>query len=73
MLIVLVSTISSSVIFAEKMLVAFANAKATNIFFSKHISIYAIFNDQSFNDTLTNDIVSFEQLGPDKEYYHSSR
>ena len=31
---------------------------------SKNISIYAIFNDQSFNDTLTNDIVSFEQLGP---------
>ena len=26
--------------------------------------MYAIFNDQSFNDTLTNDIVSFEQLGP---------
>ena len=24
----------------------------------------SIFNDQSFNDTLTNDIVSFEQLGP---------
>ena len=23
------------------------------------------FNDQSFNDTLTNDILSFEQLGPD--------
>ena len=34
-------------------------------FFSKHISIYAIFNDQSFNDTLTEDIVSFEELGPD--------
>ena len=33
-------------------------------FFSKNISIYAIFNDQSFNDTITNDIVSFEQLGP---------
>ena len=30
-------------------------------FFSKDISMYAIFNDQSFNDTLTNDIVSFEQ------------
>ena len=28
------------------------------------MSIYAIFSDQSFNDTLTNDIVSFEQLGP---------
>ena len=34
------------------------------IFFSKNISVYAIINDQSFNDTLTNDIVSFEQLGP---------
>ena len=34
-------------------------------FFSKNISVYAIFNDQSFNDTLINDIVSFEQLGPD--------
>ena len=42
-------------------------------FFSKIISVYAIFNDicdlmifndQSFNDTLTNDIVSFEQLSP---------
>ena len=33
-------------------------------FSSKNIRIYAIFNDQSFNDTLTNDIVGFEQLGP---------
>ena len=33
-------------------------------FFSKIISVYAIFNDQSFNDTLTNNIVSFVQLGP---------
>ena len=33
-------------------------------FFSKIISIYAIFDAQNFNDTLTNDIVSFEQLGP---------
>ena len=33
-------------------------------FFGKNISVYAIFHDQSFNDTLTNDIVSFEQLGP---------
>ena len=42
-----------------------AFAKATHIFFSKSNSVYAIFNDQSFNDTLTNDIVCFEQLGPD--------
>ena len=34
-------------------------------FFSKNISIYAIFNDQGFNNMLTNDIISFEQLGPD--------
>ena len=33
-------------------------------FFNKNISVYAIFYDQSFNDTLTNDIVSFEQLDP---------
>ena len=46
------------------MWVAFANAKATHIFFSKNISLYAIFHDQSFNDMLTNNIVSFEQLGP---------
>ena len=47
------------------MWVAFAFAKATHIFFSTNISVYAIFNDQSFNNTLTNDIVSFEQQGPD--------
>ena len=33
---------------------------------SKNISVHAIFNDQSFNDTLPNDIVSFEQLGQDQ-------
>ena len=46
------------------MWVAFAYAKATHIFSTKNISIYAIFNDQNFNDTLSNDIISFEQLGP---------
>ena len=43
--------------------------KLLTIFFSKNISIYAIFNDQSFNNTLTNDIVSFEKLDP--EFFHS--
>ena len=33
-------------------------------FFSKNISVYAIFNDQSINNTLTNDIISFKQLDP---------
>ena len=48
------------------MWVAFAStsAKATHIFFSKNVSVYAIFDDQTFNDTLTNDIVSFEQQDP---------
>ena len=39
------------------------NIEFTGIF-AENISIYAIFNDQSFSDTLINDIVSFEQLGP---------
>ena len=43
-----------------------ANANATHIFSANTISIYAIFNDQSFNDTLIKGIVSFEHLGPDK-------
>ena len=51
---VLVRTISNSQVFLlKKMCVAFANAKATHIFFSKNVRVYAMFNDQSFNDTLT--------------------
>ena len=66
MLTVLVRTISNSQVFLlKKCWLAFANAKATHIFFSKNISVYAIFNIQSFNDMLTNYIVSFEHLGPD--------
>ena len=49
------------------MWVAFANAKATHSFSAKNISVYPIFNDQSFNDTLSNDNVSFEQLGPEND------
>ena len=30
---------------------------------------YPIFNDKSFNDTLPNDIVSFEQPGPGYQSY----
>ena len=46
------------------MWVAFANAKAIHIFSAKILAYMSIFNDQGFNDMLTNDIVSFEQLGP---------
>ena len=59
MLIVLVSTISNSHAYCRKI------CKSYWQFFSKNVSIYAIFNDQSFNDTLTNDNVSFEQVGSD--------
>ena len=57
---VLVSTISNSQVFLLKKC-----ESSYPHFVSKNINIYAIFNDQSFNDTFTNDIVSFEQLGPE--------
>ena len=44
---------------------SFCKCKSYSHFFSKNLVVYAIFNDQSFNDTLTHNIVSFEQLGPD--------
>ena len=43
---------------------SFCKCKSYSHFFSKNISVYAIF-DQNVNDMLTNDIVSFEQLGPE--------
>ena len=64
MLNVLVSTISNAQVFLLKNVSSFCKCKSYSHFFSKNISIYVIFNDQTFNDTLTNDIVSFEQLGP---------
>ena len=62
---VLVSTILDHRYFCCKNVSSFCKCKSYSHFFSKNISIYAIFNDQSFNDTLSNDIFSFEQLGPD--------
>ena len=64
MLNVLVSTIFNSKVFLLKNVSSFCKCKSySHFFFSKSIIIYAILNDQSFNDMLTNDIVSFEQLG----------
>ena len=48
-----------------KMLAVLISTISNSHFFSKNISVYAIFNDQSLNDTFTNDIVSFEQLSPE--------
>ena len=44
---------------------SFCKCKSYSHFFSKNISLYVIFNNQSFNITLTNNTVSFEQLGPE--------
>ena len=44
---------------------SFCKCKSYPHFFSKNISLYAILNDQNFNNTFTKDIVSFEQLGPE--------
>ena len=65
MLTVLVNTISNSQVFLLKNVSSFCKCKSNSHFFSKNTSIYVIFNDQSFNGMLTNNIVSFEQLGPD--------
>ena len=51
--------------FCWKNVSSFCKCKKLLKLFSKNISIYAIFTDQSFNDILTKAIVSFEQLGPD--------
>ena len=64
---VLVITISNAQVFLLKKVSSFCKCKNYSHFFSKNISVYVIFNDQSFNDTLTNDVVSFQQLGHD---YH---
>ena len=50
------------IFFAKKVSVAFA--KATHIFFSKKFQHVCISLDVNFNESLTNDVVSFEQLGP---------
>ena len=69
MLAVLISTISNSHVFLLKK----KNKKKTNLWIAFtsltfNISVYAIFNDQSLNNTLTKDIVSFEQMGPDLDH-----
>ena len=66
MLTVPLSTISNSQVFLLKNVSSLCECKSYSCFFSAKILAYMpIFNDQSFKDTLTNDIVSFEQLGPD--------
>ena len=55
------------IFFAGKMLVAFALQKLLT-FFSKKFQHICVSLDVNFNESLTNDVVSFEQLGPDVFY-----
>ena len=43
---------------------SFCSAKANSHFFSKKFQHICVSLDANFNESLTNDIVSFEQLGP---------
>ena len=43
---------------------SFCTAKATHIFFSKKFQHICVSLELNFNESLTNDFVSFEQLGP---------
>ena len=51
--------------FSEKMRVAFAlQLQKLLTFFQQKLSAYLISLDVNCNESLTNDVVSFEQLGP---------
>ena len=73
LLTVLVSIISNSQVFLLKKCEYLLKTQKLLTFFSKNISTYAIFNYQSFKGTLTNDVISFEQLGPDVFSYFSKK
>ena len=45
---------------------SFCTAKATHIFSAKNCSIFCVSLDVNFNESLTDDVVSFEQLDPEK-------
>ena len=54
------------IFFAKKNVSSFRSAKATHICFSKKFQHICVSVDVNFNKSLTNDVVSFEQLGPDE-------
>ena len=61
---VLADSIHNILIFFAKNVSSFCTAKVTHIFFSKKFQHICISLDVNFNESLTNDVVSFEQLGP---------
>ena len=53
------------IFFAEKNVSSFCITKATNIFSAKKLQHICVSLNVNFNESLTNDVVSFEQLGPE--------
>ena len=59
------------IFFAEKNVSSFCTAKSTHIFFSKKFQHICVSFDVNFNESLTNDVVSFEQLGLERYSFTS--
>ena len=57
------------IFFAEKMWVSFALQKLLTFFFSKKFQHICVSLYVNFNESLTNAVISFEQLGQDKELF----
>ena len=55
-------------IFCWKNVSSFCTAKATHIFFSKKFQHICVSLDVNFNESLTIDVISFEQLGPGRGF-----
>ena len=52
---------------------SFCTAKATHIFSAKKIQHICVSLDLNFNESFTNDVISFEQLGPDIFFHISAQ
>ena len=61
-------TVLDSQVFLLTNVSSFCKCKYYSHFFSKILAYMPYLNDQSFNNTLANDIVSFEQPGPVWEF-----
>ena len=62
----LANSIYNILIFLLKKCKKLLHCKSYSHFFQQKISAYLRITDVNFNKSFTNDIVSFEQLGPDK-------
>ena len=61
------------IFFAEKNVSSFSQCKSYSHFFSKKLQHICVSLNVNFNESLTNDVVSFEQLALFYEYYMPMR